>query len=285
MDFHTTSPPEFPDHLAGDWVDPVEERVLLRRRLRRLYLGFSILGLALVLASLSILGHLILLFSGRGGVGLGRLMGVPLLDLVEEAAIVWCSLIGVALLWGRWPDQNWQRRSGLLLMMCLVDLVQWSIDNAAMLGLTEAPFGHEWFRMSLGTALGWSQFALIASLAADMAAHLGVPHALDFGKSARSLATTGAMVWFMYFYFATDWTTPIWPLHRRGNNAGQIMLYLGWLVLYAINLVQITALTLLAGRSCGRTLREMSEEDRRNDHIPSRSEAGWEEMNRPGPHR
>ena len=115
-----------------------------------------------------------------------------------------------------------------------------------------------------------------------MASHLGEPQAIDFAKAARSLATTGAMVWFMYFYFRTSWIPPFWPLKERPINGGTLMLLLGWLVLGALNLVQVTGLCLLAGRCCGRVLREMTAEDRKNDLIPSRSEAGWEEFTRPG---
>ena len=283
MDLKHPSSLDFPDPTSGEWVDPIEERSRMRRTLRRRQLGFSALGLALVIASLTTVGRLILLFSGRG-VALGALLGIPQWNMIEESSVVWSSLIGVALLWGRWPDRNWQRRSGLLLMMCLVDLILWSLDHAPEIGLFEGKLGHHWFRESLGAALGWSEFALIASLAADIAAHLGEPQALDFGKAARSLSTTGAMVWFMYFYFRTDWShRPFWPLCDKPFNGGSLMLLLGWLVLLAINLVQNSALTLLAGRSCGRALRQMAEEDRRNDLLPSRSEAGWDDLNRSGP--
>ena len=54
---------------VGLWVDPSEERARLRRRLRRYRLGFSSLGLALVVASLSTIGHLILFFPGREQLG------------------------------------------------------------------------------------------------------------------------------------------------------------------------------------------------------------------------
>ena len=60
-----------------------------------------------------------------------------------------------------------------------------------------------------------------------MAAHLGEPQAIEFGKAARSLATTGAMVWFMYFYFRTDWSPPFWPLRERPFNGGSLMLCSG----------------------------------------------------------
>jgi hypothetical protein len=282
MDLNHPSSLGFSDLTAGDWVDPAEERARLRRRLRRYRLGFSCLCLALVVASLATIGWLILILSQRGQ-PLGAVLGIPHWDLIEESTIVWGTVIGGCLIWGPWPDRNWQRRSGLLLLMFLVDAVLWSLDHATELGLTEVKVGHDWFRHSLGMALGWSEFALIASLTADMAAHLGEPQAVEFGKATRSLATTGAMVWFLYFYFRTDWRAPIWPLRDRPPNPGSAMLGLGYTVLVAINLVQVTALSLLAGRSCGRALREMAQEDRRHDLPPSRSEAGWDEFTRSGP--
>ncbi len=57
-------------------------------------------------------------------------------------------------------------------------------------------------------------------------------------------------------------------------------LYLSWVVLGTINFVQVTVLCMLAGRSCGRALREMARQDRANDLPPSRSEDGWEELNK-----
>ena len=280
MDLNFPSGSQVPEWPTHSWDDPDAERALVKRRLLRYRLGFSALGLALVVASLTTIGFLIMFFSGQRQ-QVGALIGFPQWELIEQSVVVFGSLLGVMLLWGRWPDGNWQRRSGLLLMMCLVDAVLFTLDHAADLGLRDGEVGHEWFRQSLGTALGWSEFALIASLAADMAAHLGEPQSIDFAKAVRSLATTGAMVWFMYFYFRTNWEfRPLWPLQERPINGGTIMLLLGWWVLNAILLVQVTGLCLLAGRCCGRVLREMDEEDRANDQLPSRSEAGWEEFTR-----
>jgi hypothetical protein len=287
MEVKNSSGYDFPEWPSDSWVDPIEERALLRRRIWRHRLGFSALGLALVVASLSTIGSLLLFFSGNRQ-PVGALFGITHWRLIEQAIVTWGSLLGVSLLWGRWPDVNWQRRSGLLLLMCLVDAVLWTLEHAKELGIVEVAIGHDWFRDSLGAALGWSEFALIATLAADMAAHLGEPQSLDLAKAVRSLATTGAMVWFMYFYFRTDWNSPqgIWPLRERPPNHGTYMLLLGWYVLGAINLVQVTGLSLLAGRCCSSTLRQMAADDRANDSLPSRSEAGWEEMNRSsGPKR
>ncbi len=60
--------------------------------------------------------------------------------------IVWCSLIGAILLWGRWDNPSWQRRSGLLLVMCLVDAGLWFVDSGEALGLHFGDVGHRWLR-------------------------------------------------------------------------------------------------------------------------------------------
>ncbi len=255
------------DPQGGSWFDPEEERWRSRSRLRRLGFGFSTLALALILASLSAIGFLLLFFTGRIR-NPGLLLGIDHWELILETAIVWVSTIGVALIWGRWPDASWTRRSGLLLMMCLADVVLWSLDHAKELGLSNAQVGHDWFRISLGRALGWSEFALIASLSADLATRLGDPQAAEFGKAARSMATTGAMAWFLYFCYQTNWDTPIWPLRMRRPDHNTILLMLGTLVMSSIALVQVSTLSLLASRCCGKALREMAIEDRKRDQFP-----------------
>lgn len=249
------------------WEDPEDARSLLRLRLKRIGFGFSTLALALILASLSAIGTLFLLFV-RQRANLGAIFGIDHWDLLVDSAIVWGSTAGAALLWGRWPDRGWTRRSGLLLLMCLADVVLWSLEHARDLGLADAEMGHEWFRRSVGQVLGWSEFALIASLAADLAARLGEPQAIEYGRAARSLATTGAMLWFLYFYTQTDWDGQTWPLRMRRLNIGSFMLMLCVHVLATINLVQVSVLSLLASRCCGQEVRRMAVEDRRRDDFP-----------------
>ena len=55
---------------------------------------------------------------------------------------VWGSLAGAMLLWGRWDHKSWQRRTGLLLVMCIVDLVVWFVDR----GENQLPGNPDWFR-------------------------------------------------------------------------------------------------------------------------------------------
>ena len=172
---------------------------------------------------------------------------------------VWGSLVGAMMLWGRWDHKSWQRRTGLLLVMCMVDLVVWFMDR----GENQAPGQPDWFRSNLGQALGWAEFALMASLSGDYLVHLGLNHAEDSARSTRSLAATGAVVWLLMFCELTHWDGG-WPLRRRNLNMHSWLLFLGSELIWTITLIQVTALVIAALRQSNRTLTEMENEDR--DH-------------------
>ena len=95
--------------------------------------------------------------------------------------------------------------------MSLVDAGLWLLDHGVALGIAEADFGHDWLRDNLGQALGWAEFALMAGLSCDYLEHLGVEHARESGKSTRSMAATGAVLWMIMFCQRTDWCGG-WPL-------------------------------------------------------------------------
>ena len=263
-----------PSGFDDPWNGPTDQRALTRRHLVRYQAGFLILGLALVVASLS---HISWLVSRQ-------LRLIPVLQLIISnefplgTIIVLGSLSGVSLLWGHWPDESWRRRSGLLLLLCLVDLVSWSAEYAVRLGITEVGFGHDYFRNSLGTAIGWSEFALIASLAAEMAGALGETQALELGKAARSLTTLTALIWLVYFFLSTNWNAPVWPLRPFRPTILTMNLRNCWFLLDAILLVQVTLLCLRASRICGRSVRAMTAEDRASETFFSPSEQGWHEL-------
>jgi hypothetical protein len=184
--------------------------------------------------------------------------------------IVWCSLIGATLLWGRWNHPSWQRRSGLLLVMCLVDLGLWFIERRDALGAGE--IGHEWLRDSLAQALGWGEFALLTSLTCDYLVHLGVEHARDSDKSTRSMAATGAMVWLLLFCQATNWAAG-WPLQTRQLRGLEGLLLLhGVSLIWTITLIQVTALVISATRQSTYVLDELEREDQDHDLLRSRSD-------------
>jgi hypothetical protein len=190
-----------------------------------------------------------------------------------EAPIVWGSLIGTTLLWGRWDHVSWQRRTGLLLLMCLVDVASWFVKHGPPIGLNAGDVGHEWLRDNLGEALGWGEFALLSSLSCDYLVHLGVDHARDSDKSTRSMAVTGALVWLLFFCQQTNWGAG-WPLqHRRFGGLEAMLLWQGVLLIWTITLIQVTALVISATRQSSHVIAEIDHEDQENDLLRSRSDS------------
>jgi hypothetical protein len=203
-----------------------------------------------------------------------------------DTPIIWGSLLGAMLLFGRWDNVSWQRRAGLLLVMNLVDVGLWFMGRGEALGLQDWGVAHAWLRANLGTALGWAEFALMASLSADYLVHLGVDPAKESGRSARSMAATGAVLWALLFCEQTDWGKG-WPLQqrvmvfggmrgRRFNPAFETFMLLnhGFRLIWTITLVQVTAMVLSATRESTRVLAEI-EHDALNmpTYEPS---SGWQ---------
>ena len=165
--------------------------------------------------------------------------------------ITWGSLLGVTLLWGRFDHPGWQRRVGLLLVMSLVDAGLWFLDHGAALGLAEGDLGHDWLRGNVGQALGWAEFALMAGLSCDYLEHLGVEYARESGKSTRSMAATGAVVWLLLFCQRTDWSAG-WPLvPHRIRSIEEFLLFQASHLIWAITLIQVTSLAISAARMSG----------------------------------
>jgi hypothetical protein len=255
------------------------EREQERRTYQLCRMGFSILAFALVVACLPTLIDLPRHFGARGF--------LPWLRATTwwrwvDLPIVWGSLLGTYLLWGRWTDASWQRRTGLLLVMGLVDFALWGLDHASDLGVrlgAGGELGHLWLRQNLGMALGWAEFALIASLACEVLVHLGVEQAAKTGKATRSLATTGAVVWILLFFLQTDWRSG-WPLEPRGILPLEaLLLDLGSTMIWTVTLIQVTALTIAAARQCSGVLAEMTLEDVKNDPLKSASEKDFGDLN------
>jgi hypothetical protein len=234
-------------------------------------LGFAILSASLALACLSSFVQLAIPFVGARSILL-TILNSQWYHWID-APIVWGSLIGTYLLWGRWNNVGWQRRAGLLVVMSVVDLILWFLDHGEALGLRLGEVGHEWFRSHLGQALGWAEFALMASLSGDMLAHLGVEQAPVAGKSTRSLAATGAIVWLLLFCQQTDWSKG-WPLEgQRILTLETLLLELGQTMIWTITLIQVTALTIAAARQSSRVLAEMDVEDQKDELFRSPSDA------------
>lgn len=242
-----------------------EERDRTRRRYVLCRLGFGLLAFALALATFSIIAQLWTLFFGRQP--FGWLIMSPFWRWIN-APIVWASLVGVYLLWGRWRQPAWQRRVGLLLLMSLVDAGLWILDHTADIGLPKAD--HAWLRSHLGQGLGWVEFIVIASLACGFLAHLGVERAPDAAKSTRALCFTGAFIWTIVFLQCTKWGWPLEP--RRMNNAMELLLVsIGIEMLWATILIQVTAMTVAAARRASRALAELRKESE-IDHFRPRDD-------------
>jgi hypothetical protein len=247
------------------------EREQRRKTYQLCRLGFTILAVALVLACFSSLLDLASRFVDRGMVTwIRQSIWYQWLD----TPIVWGCLIGATLLFGRWDHASWQRRAGLFLMLNLVDLGLWFVARGDVMGGGAAEFGHEWLREIMGAALGWGEFALISSLTCDYLVHLGVEHARDSDKSTRSMAATGAMVWLLLICQLTDWHAG-WPLQMQRQMRGLegMLLMHGFKLIWAITLIQVTALVISAVRQSTEVIAEMDREDQENDLLRSRSDS------------
>jgi hypothetical protein len=238
-----------------------EEREQLRKNYQLCRLGFGITAIGLGLACFESLLDLF-----------GRLQPHLFLSIREslwyewlDTPIAWCPLIGVSLLRGSWEQTSWRRRSGLLLVLCLVDLGLWFFARGEALGL---PLGHDengWLRKHIGEALGWSEFALLSGLSGVYLVHLGIEQARDSDKATRSMVVTGAALWMILFCQRTNWAAG-WPLQqRRVMGLEWIMLYYGWQLVWTIILIQVTGFVISAARQTRHALEEMDREDQAND--------------------
>ncbi len=263
--------PQFPDE-PHEFNTPETERERQRLTYQLCRLGFGLLSGALVVASVTSVLGLLFLFMGRGGVG-NQIMESAIWKW-SHVPVVWGSLIGAYLLWGRWKARAWQRRSGLLLLMCIVDAALWFLEHANEFGLHEGRVDYLWLRNELGEALGWAEFALLATLSCQMLAHLGVEQAPEAGKATRSLAATGAVVWMIFFLQCTDWRNLGAQDHPRIRGAEGVLLYFGTHMIFTLVLIQVTALTIAATRQLNRVLLEMDREDREPELLRSSSELG-----------
>ena len=245
------------------------EQEQLRKTYQVCRLGFTILSAALVLACFTSVLPLFVHFHPELTLRILRSSWYQWIDV----PIAWGCLLGTTLLWGRWEHRGWQQRVGLLLVMCLVDVGLSLLEHGQELGMGTSPIGHEWFRENLGQALGWAEFALLARISCDYLDHLGVEQAQDSGKSTRAMAATGAVLWMVIFCLRTDWEAhwPLEPQHRR-LSIEEFFLYLASLLIWAITLMQVTALTISSARQSNYVLDELEREDEANDPLRTRSD-------------
>lgn len=245
------------------------ERDQLRKTYEVCRMGFAVLSASLLLACLSSIIPILWNFYPELCSRIVRTVWFKWIDL----PITWGSLMGVTLLWGRFEHPGWQRRVGLLLVMSLADAGLWFLDHGAELGLVEAEVGHDWLRMNVGQALGWAEFALLAALSCEYLEHLGVEYARESGKSTRSMAATGAVVWLLLFCQRTNWSGG-WPLiPHRIRSIEEFLLTQATHLIWAIVLMQVTSMTLSASRMSGQVVAEMNSEDEASD--PFKPQSQW----------
>ncbi|MGP0070004.1 MAG: hypothetical protein ACLQGP_41180 [Isosphaeraceae bacterium] len=245
------------------------EHEQLRKTYQVCRLAFAILSASLVLACFTSVLPLFVHFHPELSLKIIRSSWYQWLDM----PIAWGCLIGTTLLWGRWDHRGWQRRVGLLLVMCLIDVGLSLLEHGPDLGMGTGPIGHDWLRANLGEALGWAEFALLATLSCDYLEHLGVEQARDSGNSTRAMAATGAVLWMVIFCLRTDWSAH-WPLQHRPVRMSieEFLLFQGSLLIWAITLMQVTALTISCARQSGFILDELEREEEANDPLRTQSQ-------------
>ena len=191
-----------------------------------------------------------------------------------DVPIVWGSLIGTYLLWGRWNERGWQRRAGLLLVMCGVDMALWFLEHGNDLGLQDSEIGHPWLRNQLGQAprMGGVHPHCRPRLRPPVAPR---DRARPRGREGDPfVGRAGAVVWMIQFTERTAWHLG-WPLQDQGiRTPWTWLLYMGTHMIWTITLIQVTALTITTTRQTTRVLAEMEREDRQDDlfHSPTESD-------------
>ena len=249
----------------------VSEREQERKTYRLCQLGFGLLAGVLTFVCLLELVSIPGFFIDRRF--LAGLFNSPLVRW-SDTGIVFGSLTGFYLLVGRWQTTSWQRRTGLLVVMGIIDAVLWTVQHGEELGLRMGDVGHVWFRSNLGHALGWAELALLASVASEVLVHLGVTQASEAGRATRSLAASGATIWMLFFFLSTDRRAG-WPLIPLPPRQETVLLEIGTNLIYLVILIQVTALTIAATRRCGLTMKEIDQEDRENDPLRSESDKDY----------
>ncbi len=246
------------------------EREHLRNRYQLCRIAFTLLAVSLVPVCLECLVYMYGLMADRAV--LRWLNNSPSTQWISTLS-VWGTLAGTMLLWGRWSQPSWQRRSAFLLFMCAVDVVLWFLDRADVHNVGRG----DWFRENLGQALGWAEFALLASLSGDYLVHLGLEQADESARSTRSLAATGAVIWMLQFCELTNWDRG-WPLQPRQVGFQGWILFLASHLIWCITLIQVTALVIASVRHSSRTLNEMQREEQDREVITWPSHSPGEDL-------
>ncbi len=190
-------------------------------------------------------------------------------------AMAWTALLGSYLLWGRWSEPDWQKRSGTLVLIALCGVGVWVWQHREAFGLFGQ--GHpqtDWTTEIARKGLRWGWLLLLTGLAADVAVHLGREEAQESRASLYALITAGMAVWVFHVINSTDWAGG-WPLRPGGFRQTTWLMLLGVTGLRSLSAFLVTALSLLASRECGRIVRELDQAEKGLDLFPTPSESGW----------
>ncbi len=253
--------------MPSDWLD--NEKPDLRPRYRLCKLAFGLASMALGLQCADIALSLGAQFFGMAD--LWKLVHSPRWRLFVGTPITWSAVVGSYLLLGRWRHPGWNRRAGLLALMNAIDLGFWASDNGVLLGFQIPELQDPWLRYA-GSVLQWFELMLFASLAAEVASHLGRAEATEASRLTRSFAMVGLTLWFIILLSCTAWFPARFPVFRV-RSFEVFLLILGSQALLAISAFQVTILCLQASRECGRLLAELGPPDHGDDLLRSRSEA------------
>jgi hypothetical protein len=242
--------------------------------------GFALSALGLALMSIDSIFWLAVIFTRNWQVL--HLVRSPYYDWSVGVTITWSTLLGPFLLWGRWSEPRWRRRAGLLVVLNLLDVGYWVLRHGALFGLYKGELPHPYLISNLVLASSWVQFGLFASLADDVAAHLGARRGPEPEMRARTLSTAGGAVWVISMLSLTDWRH--WPLNERFTPLWPL-LRIGTFVLRVVASFQAAVLCLVACRACSQILRDLGHSphdaglgDRDLDALRSRSEDAFEEL-------
>ncbi len=167
------------------------------------------------------------------------------------------ALLGSYLFWGRWIDERWQRRVGVLVALNFFDFAYSLLDRLGEFGVNPLPDDHDWLIGNLITGFGWIEFYLFADLASEVALHLGRRGIREAGNTAKLFALAGLTISIVYLTIGTDWMAG-WPLQEvpiPDFMRGMIALAFGGLRM--MNSLQVAALCLAAALATRQTTQRL----------------------------
>lgn len=222
------------------------------RRYRLCRAGFALIAFGVLLRAIDVGMHVGLMMSifDRNRLFFDAI-NHPLYGWVIKTPLTAALLLGPYVLWNRWPEPSWQRRTGALVTLGLIDAFLWVLDNERTFGLDLGGEGHKWLRLHVARAISWAQLYLGAAVAADFLDHLGRHREAKAAGTVRGFLAAGVSIWALYFVQQTVWAAG-WPLQQRGLNLMMIVLLVAYLLPLSVAAVQVMALCLISHREASR---------------------------------